>query len=548
MAPSSSTLALFAAIALLLVHPIGAAQDSAATTEKFAAPPPASTSAAAAADTGGAPGDAAQPLRSKMNLGGQGRRIIGGSTDTTSFPWIVNIIRIGGEDIQCTGSLVGGRWILTAAHCFHLENANSFLSVSVTNTEVKVACALSTSTSCATRRIVRAVHHPCYSLTTSENDITLLEMESDIDSLVTSFASIDNVNGTASALAGNQVWLAGFGLTNASDTNSISSDMMKVTNAITTERYCKIQNPSYVSSQEFANLLCTNSTLANGGQDSCQGDSGGPVVKTSGSTNWVVGVSSFGSEMPNANNLCAVAGRLSVNTRVAKYADFIYTTMKGQTYSCSSCPCAAPADYYSTKDGTTTPAPDDSQCEEYTTTVNTGVCAGFSFKEKMCKKPGQSVASAETEASTSADASAGTPTTCELISRTDCGSAELKSNYCTVTTGTYCATAFKEELLRTKGCTEAADCSADGVLKTAKKICCSALISQLLTKCLFTSEELEQKMVEKRNSGACQDTDCWLPANFVAPSVVAASSSLGTNLILAALAGYLSLAAAAMRV
>lgn len=47
-------------------------------------------------------------------------RIVGGSiTNPNEFPWLayLNLIFWSGDAATCTGTLIGSKWILTAAHC-----------------------------------------------------------------------------------------------------------------------------------------------------------------------------------------------------------------------------------------------------------------------------------------------------------------------------------------------------------------------------------------------------------------------------------------------
>jgi len=282
------------------------------------------------------------------------QRIIGGSEELSAYPWVVRIYKIGGESYLCSGSLISSHFVMTAAHCIINEAMTGWLSMEpLGSTAVHVGCSEWLSPTCRSINVTRAVVHPCYTLYANgdqpddHDDIALLELEHDAGFPTEMLPYVDNLNGTADLADSDTVTLAGFGLTNASDPSSIPLNLMAVSVPKASRAACEAANPTYVE-YGWTNLDTAFCTGGEAGKDSCNGDSGGPVIKSLGWKNYVVGITSIGSEKPEGDGSCAAEGRYAVNTLVSKYADFIYETMQRKAFSCTrqGCLCEAPAGYW----------------------------------------------------------------------------------------------------------------------------------------------------------------------------------------------------------
>ena len=235
----------------------------------------------------------------KQNAGNQ-RRIIGGyPAQSSDFPWIILINKIGGESIVCTGFIVSNRWIVTAAHCILNGQDTGYISPQpIGNTQAVIGCANLASSSCITYNVKRVVAHPCYTPSTDQDHDDIAMMELDSDAHPSSFALVDGIQGTAPYTAGSNVTIAGFGMTQ-NGVQQASSVLMRAEIALTTQAYCEHENPFAFSTGyiNFSNVICTGGPA---GKDSCNGDSGGPAVyRDAAGTPWVVGVLSKGSELPS---------------------------------------------------------------------------------------------------------------------------------------------------------------------------------------------------------------------------------------------------------
>mmetsp|Transcript_15487 Transcript_15487/g.38928 ORF Transcript_15487/g.38928 Transcript_15487/m.38928 type:complete len:367 (+) Transcript_15487:48-1148(+) len=260
------------------------------------------------------------------------RRIIGGTPEVDAYPWIVYIFTSPeGEKTgtTCTGSLIDRRWVLTAAHCVLGDG-----EVPKGDTVVYANCADLSSLDCQAIPVEKSVPHPCYR-TGGGDDLIMLQLASDaVLPSDASYASVDNIHGSPSWAPGDTVTLAGYGVTDVA-TGQHSEVLRAVDVGIAEQSVCAASNPHYTHI-DFSAMLCTGGTE---GKDSCMGDSGGPAIVRRGGGDWLVGVLSFGSELPLNQTLCGVEGRFGVYTEVAKYAEFVYQTMQEQVHVCSACPC-----------------------------------------------------------------------------------------------------------------------------------------------------------------------------------------------------------------
>jgi secreted trypsin-like serine protease len=227
-----------------------------------------------------------------------GRRIVGGEPTTIKeHPWQVALnVAIDGQTDLCGGSLIGDRWMLTAAHCFKPSSRPD---------EVKAkAGATNYVTEGAWSDIEKIVIHEAYDPGSHENDLALIGLRSRPQGRVIPLA------GAQAIPVGQPLEVTGWGATGEGGDGArrlLKASVPYVDNVTCNE-------PTAYNGAIKRGMMCAG--YREGGVDSCQGDSGGPLVWRAGDGPVLVGVVSWGEG-------CARKLRYGVYTRVASYTDWI---------------------------------------------------------------------------------------------------------------------------------------------------------------------------------------------------------------------------------
>jgi len=228
-------------------------------------------------------------------------RIVGGNrVDEGEYPWQVKL-RINWPDKtnpkgwltgSCGGTLVGTRYVVSAAHCFvdyDKSNTQSYNNVNV------ILGATKFKGPQKFRRFTvpaRYVLHPEYAgrRTKNANDIAVLTLKHEIN--LYALPHIKPACLPLSSMAsfiGKSAVASGWG--HLEEGAKWSPDhLQEVTLKILGKRKCGNYNDMVTKSNFCAGVLT-------GGKDTCQGDSGGPLVARDGKNNdamTLVGVTSFG--------------------------------------------------------------------------------------------------------------------------------------------------------------------------------------------------------------------------------------------------------------
>uniref|UniRef100_A0A3Q3FML6 Peptidase S1 domain-containing protein n=1 Tax=Labrus bergylta TaxID=56723 RepID=A0A3Q3FML6_9LABR len=219
-----------------------------------------------------------RPYRSSRIVGGQASR-------EGEWPWQVSL-HIKGQGHTCGASVLSNRWLITAAHCILLLNALDLFGPEK----------------------VGIIAHPDYNFLTYDNDIALMELDSNV-TLNQNIWPICLPSPTYDFPAGLAAWITGWGATR--EGGLAAKILQKAEVRIINSTVCK----SLMKDDVTDRMLCAG--LLKGGVDACQGDSGGPLSVTGPSGRvFIAGVVSWGDG-------CARRNKPGVYTRVTKYRNWI---------------------------------------------------------------------------------------------------------------------------------------------------------------------------------------------------------------------------------
>ncbi|MBE4423801.1 serine protease [Vibrio parahaemolyticus] len=244
-------------------------------------------------------------------------RIIGGEpANTSDWKFIASLVRKGQPTSIghfCGGSFLGGKYVLTAAHC--VEGLNS------DDLDIVLGLYDQNRESQAQRIAVNNIYsHTAYNSHTTNNDIALIELEHSVDSATIDLATPEVLD---SVRVGDKLHVAGWG--NTSTTDRVYPTVLQQVDLEYVDR-ATCQNLSGNYSNVSDDGICAGYYW--GGKDSCQGDSGGPLIVDYNGINKLLGVVSWGDgcAQPNAYGVYANVAHFQHNGWIDSHRNTISFT------------------------------------------------------------------------------------------------------------------------------------------------------------------------------------------------------------------------------
>ncbi|ANZ09458.1 serine protease [Vibrio parahaemolyticus] len=244
-------------------------------------------------------------------------RIIGGEpANTSDWKFIASLVRKGQPTSIghfCGGSFLGGKYVLTAAHCVEGLNADDL--------DIVLGLYDQNRESQAQRIAVNNIYsHTAYNSHTTNNDIALIELEHSVDSATIELATPEVLD---SVRVGDKLHVAGWG--NTSTTDRVYPTVLQQVDLEYVDR-ATCQNLSGNYSNVSDDGICAGYYW--GGKDSCQGDSGGPLIVDDNGINKLLGVVSWGDgcAQPNAYGVYANVAHFQHNGWIDSHRNTISFT------------------------------------------------------------------------------------------------------------------------------------------------------------------------------------------------------------------------------
>jgi len=241
----------------------------------------------------------------KCGVKKHGTRIVGGSaSEVNEYPWMV-LLSMG-----CGGSVIGDRWILTAAHCFYRNGQLDITDPSAVTITLGEHDRSITTETLLTKEVTpdQIIIHESYDpFSNNVNDLALLRLPSAIDLNIYTPVCLPP---QGEDFTNKNVWVYGWG--------SLSEG------AFTTSQILQELEISVVADAPMKNIFgLTNDEVeamvfAGGeeGKDACQGDSGGPLSYDNNGQHQLVGATSWGFG-------CARPGYPGVYTEISAFRNWI---------------------------------------------------------------------------------------------------------------------------------------------------------------------------------------------------------------------------------
>ena len=256
--------------------------------------------------------DTLEPVKNDVST-----RIIGGEpANTSDWRFIASLVRKGQPASIghfCGGSFLGGKYVLTAAHCVEDLNADDL--------DIVLGLYDKNRESQAQRIAVKNIYsHDAYNSKTTNNDMALIELERSVDSATIALATPEVL---ANVRAGDKVHVAGWGNTSTTG-REFPAVLQQVDLEYVDRETCQNLEGDYANVSDDG--ICAGYYW--GGKDSCQGDSGGPLIVDDNGINKLLGVVSWGDgcAQPNAYGVYANVAHFQHNGWIDSHRNTISFT------------------------------------------------------------------------------------------------------------------------------------------------------------------------------------------------------------------------------
>eukprot|EP00092_Neocalanus_flemingeri_P004210 GFUD01004528.1.p1 GENE.GFUD01004528.1~~GFUD01004528.1.p1 ORF type:complete len:436 (+),score=96.74 GFUD01004528.1:799-2106(+) len=261
------------------------------------------------------------PTECGRSFVGSSRLVNGRRAKRNAWPWLAALgytdPNTGDVQYLCGATLVSAKHVVTAANCIRDDMVTVLLGEHVIGNDTDGA-------NPEEFRVVKMTKHEKYNSSTFENDIALVEFETEV-TFKKGIQPVCLPSKTPELLQENLVskgvYIAGWGATNFKGPTSnllLQGIINVVSNQECKERFSQFNNVEIGDTKICARDL-------NDRIDACQGDGGGPMVYLKKASDkkfryHLIGVVSFGYQ-------CAVKGFPGVYTRVTEYDQWIRDTV-----------------------------------------------------------------------------------------------------------------------------------------------------------------------------------------------------------------------------